>query len=118
MVQIPSMTAMFGSWIVYLILGIYGYLPIIGIPGLRWFLVIFLGGFVAGWIVWSIQIPRWRLWAYKAVENIDDLKIKAAAGKLIWPEGHIFQKTEIAPRRLREEIRNIEAVKQGLKSDA
>ena len=52
-----------------------------------------------GW--WSFAVPRWRLWAYERVGDISELKRRAVAVGLTWPDGHIFEKTEFkseAPR--------------------
>ncbi len=107
-VKAPSLGAMVGPWLGYAVLGEFGVVPTYGFAGLVWFLPIFLAGFVAGWLVWSVQVPRWRLWAYARVESIQELKEMAVSSQLIWPEGHFFEKTEIAPRWLRDELRALE----------
>lgn len=63
---------------------------------------------LAGWIYWSFAITRWRIWAFTNVDNVNELKSKAISGKLIWPDGHIFEKTEIRTKRDKEIIRNLE----------
>jgi hypothetical protein len=50
---------------------------------------------VMAWLWWSLSIPRWRLWAYKRVEHVQALKRAAVASGLTWPDGWIFEKTEI-----------------------
>jgi hypothetical protein len=70
-----------------------------------------LGIFAGAWLTWSVLAPRWRLWAYRRVEDIDMLKALAVEQKLLWPEGHFFQRTEIASRALREELARIEREK-------
>ncbi len=47
------------------------------------------------WLYWSITITKWRLWAFKNVNNVHELKRRAIQEKLIWPEDSIFEKTEI-----------------------
>jgi hypothetical protein len=54
-----------------------------------------IGGFVAAWLWWSIMVPKWRLWAYEHVDDIRELKRRAVAEKLTWPDGSIFSFTEI-----------------------
>jgi hypothetical protein len=64
-----------------------------------------------GWLAWSILVPRWRLWAYEQVDDIEALKREAVAAQLTWPEGHWLERTEIASRQLRHELRQLEAGK-------
>lgn len=107
-IKVPSMAALITPWLVFILLAHLGYIPSIGLPGFKWFLPMFIGGFVAGWLVWSIQIPRWRLWAYRLVDDIGELKRQAIDKQIIWPDGSFFEKTEISSLRLREEIRRLE----------
>ena len=73
-----------------------------------------LGGFLMSWLVWSIGVPRWRLWAYQRVSNIQILKCEAEAARLLWPEGHIFERTELASKELRMRISEAEMAKSGI----
>jgi|SRR6185312_16245148 hypothetical protein len=47
------------------------------------------------WVYWSFKITKWRIWAFENVEDVHDLKQRAITAKLIWPDGNIFEKTEI-----------------------
>jgi hypothetical protein len=58
-------------------------------------LVAFGLGFVVAWLWWSIVLPRWRLWAYERVDDVAELKRKAVANRLTWPDGSFFARTEI-----------------------
>lgn len=62
---------------------------------------------VPSWLVWSSQITLWRLWAYRRVDDVAALK-DAANGLLIWPDGHVFERTEFRSRRQAEELRRLE----------
>jgi hypothetical protein len=55
----------------------------------------FAACFVAAWLWWSVQVPKWRLWAYERVADIPELKRKAILVGLTWPDGSIFARTEI-----------------------
>jgi hypothetical protein len=79
--------------------------------GATLFVVTFIGGLIVGWLIWSLLIPRWRLWAYERVDNIPELKRRAVAAQLIWPPGHFFERTEIASKTLRERIYAVETTK-------
>jgi hypothetical protein len=107
-VKVPSMVLMLAPWIAFIAAAQLGYVPSVGPAGFKWFLPTFLGGFLAGWLVWSVQVPRWRLWAYQRVHDIEELKHRAVANQIIWPEGHFFEKTEIAGVRIREQLRLLE----------
>lgn len=50
---------------------------------------------VVPWIYWSFKITKWRIWAFENVDDVYELKRRAIAAKLIWPDGNIFEKTEI-----------------------
>jgi len=74
-----------------------------------------LGSFAAlvvswpfAWLAWSILTPRWRLWAYERVSDLDVLKQAAVEARVIWPEGHIFERTEIRPPSLRRQLQALE----------
>ena len=69
----------------------------------------FLGGFVLGWLWWSIGATRWRIWAYTHVRNIHELIEVAVAEKLIWPKGSFFERTEMRTRAQRELLQQLEA---------
>ena len=61
------------------------------------------------WSAWSILTPRWRLWAYERVDDIDELKRIALADRVLWPDGHIIHRSELTPPALRERLAAIEA---------
>jgi hypothetical protein len=76
-------------------------------PGYLILLGIALGP-LAGWIYWSFAITRWRIWAFTNVDDINELKSRAISSKLIWPDGHIFEKTEIRTKKEKEIIKKFE----------
>jgi disulfide bond formation protein DsbB len=47
------------------------------------------------WLYWSIRITQWKIWAFKNVRNVHELERRAVREKLLWPDGSIFNKTEI-----------------------
>lgn len=54
-----------------------------------------VAGISAGWLVWSFNVVRWKLWAYENVRNVHELNRKAIEANLIWPDGSWSNKTEI-----------------------
>ena len=67
------------------------------------------------WLGWSIQISRWRLWAYRRVDDIPALKSAAVTAGLIWPEGHFFERTEFRSRDQIEEMSRLETASNARK---
>jgi len=67
-------------------------------------------GWVGAWMAWSFMTPLWRLWAYARVDDLEELKRLAVAAKVLWPEGHAFQRTEIMSADTRAELARLEAL--------
>ena len=63
---------------------------------------------LTGWIWWSVAVPKWKLWAYSRVDDVQALKMAAIGDRLIWPDGHIFGKTELCSKATRLEILRLE----------
>ncbi len=62
----------------------------------------------AAWLWWSIAIPKWKLWAYARVDDLAELKDAAIEANLIWPDGHVFEWTELCSKETRRTIRALE----------
>jgi hypothetical protein len=107
-IQVPSMSLMFGTWILTIVLMHRGVIPQYGAAGMWWLVSMFLLGFVLGWMVWSIQVPKWRLWAYARVRDITELKHKAVAAQIIWTADSAFTRTEIMSSETRDAILALE----------
>lgn len=71
-------------------------------------------GFVGAWTWWSVTIPKWRLWAYERVDDIPALKARAVAVGLTWPDGHVFEKTEIKSEEHRRRERELDPTQRPL----
>ncbi len=74
--------------------------------------MVLIVSWLLAWLAWSILTPRWRLWAYERVDDIDELKRIALADRVLWPEGHIIHRSELAPPVLRAKLAMIEAERQ------
>jgi hypothetical protein len=68
----------------------------------------FVIGWPGAWLAWSLLTPRWRVWAYERVSDLDELKRLAVEAKILWPEGHALERTEIRPAAIRERLRELE----------
>jgi hypothetical protein len=75
-------------------------------------------GFVIAWLWWSVMVPRWRLWAYERVDDIAKLKRVAVAVGLIWPDGWIFERTEIKSKAHAARERALERGQHSAERDA
>jgi hypothetical protein len=111
-VKLPSMVLIFGT-----LLGSYmameaGWIPSRGLPGLKWFGPLFVLAFVGGWLIWSVQVPKWRVWAYERVDDIQELKNQAMAAKIVWSDHSVFTRTEIASRATWGKIRQLETANE------
>ncbi len=67
-----------------------------------------IGGFLMSWLAWSIGITYWRLWAFENVRNVHQLKKRAVQEKIIWRDGHFFERTEIRNAEQREKLKLLE----------
>jgi hypothetical protein len=70
--------------------------------------IVVVPSWICAWLAWSILTPRWRVWAYQRVDNIDELKARAVEAGVIWPDGHFFERTEIRSAEQRRRILEIE----------
>jgi len=102
-VNVPVVIIMLGSPVLSI------YLSKINLIPPPWNIVIgFILGFIFAWLAWSIMITKWRIWAFRNVRNVHELKKRAIQEKLIWKDGSIFEKTEIRTRKDKEALKEIE----------
>ena len=74
--------------------------------------ILALTGFILGWAYWSVAVPRWRVWAYERVDDLDALDKAAVASGLTWPKGLFFGRTELKSARLAARERELSARRQ------
>jgi hypothetical protein len=108
MIKVPSMAVLLVPLLGMLFLIELGILPDRGPRAMAWGLPTIVCAIAGSWLVWSIQVPRWRLWAYQNANDLAAVKRLAAAKQIIWPEGSIFEKTEIASRETRRTLSDLE----------
>ncbi|WP_222597233.1 hypothetical protein [Chitinophaga pinensis] len=89
MVNLPAIAIMVLTTVLCIVLAVMNIIPGWGIG------VGILVSFVLAWLYWSVMITKWRLWAFENVRNVHELKKRAIQEKLIWPNKHFFEKTEI-----------------------
>lgn len=67
------------------------------------------GGIVAGWLWWNFAVTNWRIWTYGSMRYIHELMEVAVNGKLLYPKGSGFERTEMRTPGRREVLRQPEA---------
>jgi hypothetical protein len=55
----------------------------------------FLGGFLAAWAWWSVNVSLWRRWAARRQVDAQELQSQAEEASLVWPKGDFFERTEL-----------------------
>lgn len=77
-------------------------------PSDKWLVVPgFLLGLLSAWCWWSWSVPRWRVWAWERVEDKGDLTRAAVEAGLVWPDGHLFSRTEFKSEGLKKREREL-----------
>ena len=68
--------------------------------------------FILAWLWWSVNVPKWRIWALERTTNWPALKIQAVGAGLIWDEttavGRTFTRTEIRSAKDQQRIAELE----------
>jgi hypothetical protein len=101
----PVFLLMVGPIVGFLAVDRAGLVP----PQLQWRgICLFGAGWLLAWLWWSFTVPKWRLWAYARVLDIVELKRSAVKAGLTWPDGSIFERTEIKSRAHRQLERKFE----------
>lgn len=96
------------SLIIYvLIIGCVFYLYKFESHSVWLFVASFFFALIPTWIYWSYNIVKWRLWAFKNVKNVHELKYKAIRHLLIWEDDSFYNKTEIWTKFQKSEWKNI-----------
>lgn len=65
-------------------------------------------GIGISWLIWSILVTKWKIWAFSKVSDIKELKKRAIRANLIWEDDSVFTKTEIWSKAQKENLHEIE----------
>lgn len=57
---------------------------------------------------WSLNVVKWKIWAYENVRNVNELKRKAIEQNLIWNDSSWFNKTEIINAKQKQRLIELE----------
>jgi hypothetical protein len=72
-------------------------------PG--WYIILGAGGgFVIGWLYWTIAVTRWRLWAFDNVRNVHELQKRAVKEGIIAEDGSFWDGTIIKTSNDRQKL--------------
>jgi hypothetical protein len=104
-VHMPATCIMFAAWAQALILVPSGTLPPLF---MALSVLVGLSGWPLAWLYRSYMTPRWKLWAYRGAGNVAQMKEAALKAKVIAPDNSFAEKSEIAPKAMREEILRLE----------
>ena len=100
-ITFPTMSVMLGTMVASCLLGTRGLIPIgLMVPAL-------FMGMLLGWLGWAIQVPKWKVWAYARVEDLEALKAEAVRSSIIWKDSSLFTKTEIWTPSAKNKMREI-----------
>jgi len=69
---------------------------------------LFFLGIGLAWLWWAVMVPRWRIWAWSRVADIEDLRQRAVRAGLIWPEGHVLERTEFRDAATKQVLRELD----------
>jgi hypothetical protein len=113
-VNLPVLLIMFGGWVGFLILaGNLGlklhFTPAVNLVlGLGFFACGAILPWVAAWLWWSINVPKWRIWALAFARDWPALEPQAVQAGLLWSErtwfGRLCASTEIWTRDDRDKF--------------
>ena len=53
-----------------------------------------IGGFLLGWLWWSVTVSVWRRWAESRGMSPEEVQYRGEGASILWPEGHFFERTE------------------------
>ena len=68
----------------------------------------FVLGLVFAWLYWSLNIVKWKIWAFENVRNVHELKRKAIEKNLVWKDDSWFNKTEIINYEQKQKLKQLE----------
>jgi hypothetical protein len=81
------------------------------------FAFVAIGPWLAAWLWWSFNIPKWRIWALERVDDWRGLEGRAIAAGLIWSEdtwfGRLCAATEIWSSRDRRRFAELKRAGRG-----
>lgn len=64
-------------------------------PPLPHFLALTIG-FVVAWLWWSLMVTWWRKWAESRGMSPGEVQYRGQGASILWPPGHLFERTEWA----------------------
>ena len=104
-INMPATLIMMVAWAQALLIVPSGQAPLLVLM-----VSIFIGvsGWPMSWLYKAYMTPRWKLWAYSRVANVQQLKEAAIKGRVLAPDNSFAEKSEICSKEVREQILKLE----------
>lgn len=104
-INLPATLIMMVAWAQALLIVPMGKAPLIVMA-----VSIFIGvsGWPMSWLYKAYMTPRWKLWAYARVGNVQQLKEAAINGRVMAPDNSFAEKSELCSKEMRQEILKLE----------
>jgi hypothetical protein len=104
-INLPATLIMMVAWAQALLIVPMGKAPLMVMA-----VSIFIGvsGWPMSWLYKAYMTPRWKLWAYPRVGNVQQLKEAAIKGRVLGTDNSFAEKSEICSKAMRHEILKLE----------
>jgi len=104
-INLPATLIMMVAWAQALLIVPMGKAPLMVMA-----VSIFIGvsGWPMSWLYKAYMTPRWKLWAYARVGNVQQLKEAAIKGRVLGADNSFAEKSELCSKEMRQEILKLE----------
>jgi hypothetical protein len=104
-INMPATLIMMVAWAQALLIVPSGKAPLLVMV-----ISIFIGvsGWPMSWLYKAWMTPRWKLWAYARVPNVQQLKEAAIKGRVLAADNSFAEKSEICSNEMRAQILKLE----------
>ena len=104
-INLPATLIMMVAWAQALLIVPLGKMPL---PVMLVSIFIGVSGWPMSWLYKAYMTPRWKLWAYLRVANVQQLKEAAVKGRVLGADNSFAEKSEICSKDMRAQILKLE----------
>ncbi len=104
-INLPATLIMMVAWAQALLIVPLGKMPL---PVMLVSIFIGVSGWPMSWLYKAYMTPRWKLWAYARVANVQQLKEAAVKGRVLGADNSFAEKSEICSKDMRAQILKLE----------
>ena len=104
-INLPATLIMMVAWAQALLIVPLGKMPL---PVMLVSIFIGVSGWPLSWLYKAYMTPRWKLWAYPRVANVQQLKEAAVKGRVLGADNSFAEKSEICSKDMRAQILKLE----------